>query len=265
MTLAASSRRLAEGAARLAADLPTEIAEVTAGALLAATSFEDGYRLVAERVGHPQYRRSIGSYLEAGAADPGATPQALGYALLAVAASESAHRAGQQVEVVWTGPDTANVPFRRTEQVILQLLDGARDRVTLVSYAVYEIPRVREALVRAAGRGVQLTVILETPDKVEGEHAYSTLRALGRDVAARARVYYWPREHRREQAGKIGKLHAKCLVADGSRIFISSANLTQHAFELNMELGVLITGGKIPGEVEKIFEGLIGAGVVVEG
>ena len=40
------------------------------------------------------------------------------------------------------------------------------------------------ALVRAARRGVSIYVIMETPDKVKGEDEYSTLKALGQDVAA---------------------------------------------------------------------------------
>lgn len=39
-------------------------------------------------------------------------------------------------------------------------------------------------LVRAAKRGVRLSIIIETPDKIEGEDEYSTIKALGQEVAA---------------------------------------------------------------------------------
>ena len=64
-----------------------------------------------------------------------------------------------------TGPGSEAHPFRRTEQAILQILDSARQRITLVSYAVYRIPNVRDALVRAATRGVHITVLVETPNR----------------------------------------------------------------------------------------------------
>jgi len=35
----------------------------------------------------------------------------------------------------------------------------------------------------------------------------------------------------------------KCAVADGEWLFLSSANLTQQAFTINMELGMLVRGG----------------------
>src|SRR5204862_6045731 len=81
-------------------------------------------------------------------------------ALQSAALAEQTHRDSQSVELVWTGPDPEQTPSRRTEQAILQVLDAARTRITLVSFAVYRIPNVGNALVRAAKRGVRLTVIV---------------------------------------------------------------------------------------------------------
>jgi phosphatidylserine/phosphatidylglycerophosphate/cardiolipin synthase-like enzyme len=62
--------------------------------------------------------------------------------------------------------------------------------------------------------------------------------------------------------GKLGILHVKCVIGDGRQLFLSSANLTKYAFSLNMELGVLISGGRTPQKVESIFEGLICQGIL---
>jgi len=98
----------------------------------------------------------------------------------------------QTVELAWTGPDTGIHLFRWPEQAILQALDSARQRIPLVSFAVYKIGNVRDAPVRAAARGVRLTVVVETPEKLDGEAEYSTIRALGDEVTACAAVYFWP-------------------------------------------------------------------------
>jgi phosphatidylserine/phosphatidylglycerophosphate/cardiolipin synthase-like enzyme len=185
-------------------------------------------------------------------------PAVVAVALQTAALSEQQHRDAQTVELVWTGPDVAQNPFRRTEQAILQLLDSAQKRITLVSFAVYNIPNIATALVKAARRGVILTVIVETPEKLGGENEYSTLRALGSDVAACSTVYYWPKDNRRlTEANKPGILHVKCAVADAEWLFLSSANLTQQAFTVNMELGMLVRGGTMPGRVEEQFRRLI--------
>ena len=46
--------------------------------------------------------------------------------------------------------------------------------------------------------------------------------------------------------------------------FISSANLTEYALNINMEMGVLIKGGTLPGQMHSHFHGLIRDGVVEE-
>jgi phosphatidylserine/phosphatidylglycerophosphate/cardiolipin synthase-like enzyme len=139
-------------------------------------------------------------------------------------------------------------------------LDGSRRQI---SYAVYKIPQIREALVVAARRSVMLRIILENPDRQAGQNTYNTLRALGEDVAAVSKVYVWPQEKRvPNPEGHMGILHAKCAVADSRYLFVSSANLTEYAFTVNMELGLLISGGSVPGQVEAHFERLIATGIL---
>jgi hypothetical protein len=72
----------------------------------------------------------------------------------------------------------------------LSSVDDDAQRITLVSYAVHRIPWVREASVRAARPGVRIKVIVETPNRLEGQGEYDTLQALGADVANCAIVYY---------------------------------------------------------------------------
>jgi phosphatidylserine/phosphatidylglycerophosphate/cardiolipin synthase-like enzyme len=137
-------------------------------------------------------------------------------------------------------------------------------RLTVVSYAVYRISRVCDALLRAADRGVAINIVVESPDRIEGEAAYSTLMALGPSVAKRCNVYLWPAEQRqRDDKGKLGILHVKCAVADGNWLFLSSANLTDYAFTLNMELGLLIGGGELPSQVEAHFDRLIETSILM--
>lgn len=73
----------------------------------------------------------------------------------------------------------------------------------------------------------------------------------------------WPKEHRlKDERGRIGSLHAKFAVADRVRLLVSSANLTEFAFNLNMELGVLISGGHGPHEAAKHIDELLRTGVL---
>ncbi len=105
--------------------------------------------------------------------------------------------------------------------------------------------------------------LLASVNRIEGQGEYDCLLAFGANVASACSVYYWPQENRaKDDNGKIGILHVKCAVADGHRMFLSSANFTEYAFTINMELGLLVTGGKLPGQVERHFEKLVSAGTL---
>lgn len=250
-------RTIIEAAHALASVLPSSTVDAIASAIVAGS--ESLRAEVSRRVPHYQHRELAFAFIERWRRDaPSVDSQAVSIALRSSALATQTHRDSQSVELVWTGPELEDAPFRRTEQAILQLLDAAKSRVTLVSYAVYRIPNIGRALIRAAQRGVRLTVIVETPDKIEGEGEYSTLRALGDEVAMCSTVYFWPKENRAVgDNNKPGILHVKCAVADAEWLFLSSANLTQQAFTINMELGVLIRGGTLPARVERQFEQLI--------
>ncbi len=252
-----------EAALKLAGKLPGDVIEQVAQ-IISAHDVSDARSRIADSVPHPHHRSlCLGSFQDWRAKASGVSSAEVAIALRTAACSQRSREADQAVEIVWTGPRSEEVSFRHTEQAILQVLNSAENRILLVSYAVYSIPNIQEAVVRAAKRGVNITVVVETPDKMVVQSEYSTLQALGDDVARCSTVYYWPKENRKaDGSSKLGILHVKCVVSDGRLLFLSSANLTKYAFSLNMELGVLITGGRAPHQIETLFGSLVRAGIL---
>jgi phosphatidylserine/phosphatidylglycerophosphate/cardiolipin synthase-like enzyme len=261
-----SYQLFAEEVGRLVSRLPTSVIESVV-VRLERSNGSDWTSLrgqIALAIPTPDYRGAVLSLLDKWRSkSPDISPQAVAAALATASFIVKKRREDEAVEVVWTGPDQGAIPLRRTEQAILQVINSAQSRVLLVSYAVYAIPNIQEAVVRAAKRGVKITVVVETPDKLDVQNEYSTIKALGDEVAKCSTVYYWPKENRKsDESGKFGILHAKCVVGDGRWLFLSSANLTKYAFDLNMELGVFLTGGIYPGRIELHFFRLIEDGVL---
>lgn len=191
-------------------------------------------------------------------------PTSVALALLAAAKTAERYRGAESVSLIWTGPTSQQVSLRRTDQALLQVVNTAQQRLLIVSFAVYKIEPIRNAIVQAAERGVEIKICIEAPEPSEGKITYYTIQALGHRVVQNAKVYIWPLSKRpRDTQGHHGSLHVKCAVADERLLFLSSANLTEYAFTLNMELGVLISGGKLPGYVAKHFEWLIEDSVLV--
>jgi phosphatidylserine/phosphatidylglycerophosphate/cardiolipin synthase-like enzyme len=211
----------------------------------------------------PNYEEIASELLAARAAqDP--VPDGPALALALAAAREREHAAHQQrVSIVWTGPETDAVPVRRTDQALLELIARANRKLIVVSFAVYKVREVADALIAAAQRACDVVVVLESEAESGGKVTYEMAAALGSDVPAHAKLYTWPYDLRPETgSGKRASLHAKCAVADGERLLVSSANLTEYAFTKNMELGLLVEGGDIPSRVNRHFDALITDGVL---
>ena len=73
--------------------------------------------------------------------------------------------------------------------------------------------------------------------------------------STRPSVYYDPRAL--EQDGLGGVLHAKGVVTDDKVVFVTSANLTEAAFDRNFELGLLVRDHALALSVSSHFRGLI--------
>ncbi len=160
--------------------------------------------------------------------------------------------AGARVEVVVTGPDSPAAPVRLTSEVVRQLIDGAQQRVMLVSFAAYQIPSVIAALDAAVARGVRVELILESPENLEG--------GGGAAVYSKHRTYHWPLDQRDPPGAK---LHAKAVIVESTDVLLTSANMTNAAYSTNIELGVLCRGGDVAKRVQRHFDALITRGVLV--
>ena len=59
--------------------------------------------------------------------EPALPPRSVALALESASAVDEYHRTGEEVQLIWTGPDVSNLPFRRTEQALLECQsDGIR-------------------------------------------------------------------------------------------------------------------------------------------
>ncbi len=215
-------------------------------------------------VPQPEARALVSDFLQMWSTRaPDMTPREVALILRTAAVTTRTIREAQSIELVWTGPLAGRVSMRRTDQALLQVINSAKRTLLIVSFAVYKIPAIAAALVRAAGRGVSIRICVEAPEPSGQKMAYDTIKALGAEVAQSATIYVWPSDKRPVDGnGNTGVLHAKCAIADDRLLFISSANLTDHALNLNIELGTLIYGGAEPGLVAAQFERMIAEGTL---
>ena len=164
----------------------------------------------------------------------------------------------QSTELVWTGPTTPFVSARRTEQALLQVIGAAKQTLFVTSFVAYDVSTIVKALNDASTRGVRISMLLESSQDHGGSIAFDVIGKM-RTLVPLAKLYAW-----RERVAPFadGRVHAKVAVADGDVCFITSANLTGHAMETNMEAGVLISGGHVPRLLEDHLRSLVDTKIV---
>jgi phosphatidylserine/phosphatidylglycerophosphate/cardiolipin synthase-like enzyme len=164
----------------------------------------------------------------------------------------------QSTELVWTGPTTPFVSTRRTEQVLLQVINAAEQTLFITSFVAYDISTIVKALNAAVERGVSVSMLLELSNEYGGNIKFDAIGKM-KSLIPFARLYAW-RERSDEFTG--GSVHAKVAVADEKMCFVTSANLTGHAMDRNMEAGLLLTGGNMPRLLKLHLTALISTRVV---
>lgn len=167
-------------------------------------------------------------------------------------------RSQSKVELVWTGPTTPFAATRRTEQVLLDLISQAQRQLFIVSFVAYDVATIVDALNAASARGVEIRMLLEASTSQGGSLSINPIATM-RSCVPLAELYAWTD---RSLPFTEGRVHAKVVVADANKAFLTSANLTGHALEKNMEAGLLVTGNEVPETLHNHLFALINTKII---
>lgn len=189
--------------------------------------------------------------------------EALSWALRAAFITYCRWKADQHIELLWAGPSPAGqIPARRIDQALYDLIANSKREILLVTFAAAKIQRLTAALSKALQSGVRIRLILEFEEASEGQLSYDALKAFPDALINACEVFYWPVEKReRNQSGRPGKLHAKVAIVDDTAL-VSSANLTDDAFNRNLEVGIMLNNTEFLVSTKAYFDSLVAAGTL---
>ena len=174
-------------------------------------------------------------------------------------------------DLVWSGPEVEGLHSRDTRRVYEELVAGAERSLWISSYAFYDGQKAFRTLADAMAEREQLEVTLllniQRPwnDTTKAE-------TLVQEFAQRFWSDEWPGKRTPNvvydpRALAIGKpdgvLHAKAVVADERIALITSANLTEAAFDRNIEMGLLTRDRQLAASVSRHFRLLIERGLLL--
>jgi hypothetical protein len=173
-------------------------------------------------------------------------------------------------DLVWSGPEIPGLHARDTRRVYEELLGSAERCIWASTYVFADGPKAFATLARRmdAVRGLRVTLLLNIQRRRGDTTAADELVRRFADRfwtcdwpgAVRPAVFYDPRALDLNEAS--GVLHAKAVVADEERVFVTSANLTEAALERNIELGLLVHDRALAASVSRHFQGLIDRGLL---
>lgn len=185
-----------------------------------------------------------------------------------IAERKATARNAVQIEFVVTGPDIRG-EARDTAVVVEQLFNDAKASVLLVGFALYDgqsiFRRLAERLDETPGMDVTLCLDISrhytdtTRDSDLIDKYADDFKARHWSGKRMPKVYFDPRGLMMDGQTRA-VLHAKCIVIDRAAALVTSANPTPAAYTKNIEVGVVVRGGTIPGEISAHFEWLIKAG-----
>ncbi len=193
-------------------------------------------------------------------------------AILDVTLAERSEHDSPAPELVWTGPEGHGATARDTAIVLRELFESARDHVILAGYSFTHAKSVLAPLhTTMKQHGVRATFFVDiTQPKVATQppERHAEL-ALGDFLSANwpfgppyPKLFYDKRAIVPPPPYSI--LHAKCVVIDSKKAFISSANFTMQGQERNIEAGVLLHDAPFAGHLARQWLSLIEAGLVRE-
>jgi phosphatidylserine/phosphatidylglycerophosphate/cardiolipin synthase-like enzyme len=184
--------------------------------------------------------------------------------------SERRARQRPAPELVWSGPERAHATARDTAVVLRDLFDGAKQQVILAGYAFQGGGALMAPLWRAMRERaveVKLFIHLKDVEKLSGSASKRAERAI-RNALDEAwppsdvtpQIFYDPRAL--DPRAGFSSLHAKCVVVDNQRAFVSSANFTDRAQTRNIECGVLLDDPIFASHLARQWLGLVSSGLV---
>lgn len=168
--------------------------------------------------------------------------------------SAAADGSNDGADLVVTAPPSFALKAKPTKVTVDAMLTNARKSILITGYSLSDyFSELVDCIIRKSQEGVLVKFFV---NDIENQKTFDRLcRYQGKFL----RIYNYPK-----QEDKMSALHAKVICVDQQKTLITSANLSYHGQEGNIELGTLIESKKTAKQVEDLFTKLLFNKVFVE-
>jgi phosphatidylserine/phosphatidylglycerophosphate/cardiolipin synthase-like enzyme len=170
--------------------------------------------------------------------------------------------------LVVTGPATSHTENLKTGARFIQVVQHARRELMLATFALYQGDRILEPIHDAMIRipGLEVTLILNVARKYGDRTCNENILEAARLEFSKnwpwsqmPSVWYFPESINMNSVDRAS-MHAKFVIADEERCFITSANFTEAAQKKNIEVGVELSNSHESRGLSRYFKQLMADG-----
>lgn len=158
----------------------------------------------------------------------------------------------EKVDLVATLPSHFKTQALPTISSISELIDSAKTIIMITGYSVSDYAEdLLMKIIEKSRNGVMVKFFLNKHDSADS----SIINKLDMYKGRFLEIYKYS-----EQEDNMAALHAKTISTDNNKTLITSANLSFHGLEKNIELGCLIDSADYAKKLHELFSELINSG-----
>lgn len=159
----------------------------------------------------------------------------------------SSEKKNTSAELVVTAPPSFSIRTKSTKGVVKAMLENAQSSILITGYSLSDyFEDLVDYIIRKSQKGVFVKFYV---NNIESQKCFEKIcRYKGKFL----KIYNYPK-----QDDSMAALHAKVISIDKEETLITSANLSYHGQEANIELGTHIVSKDISKQVEYIFTQLL--------
>lgn len=159
-----------------------------------------------------------------------------------------------KVSLVVTAPPSFSINARTTMNVVSSMIEGAESSILITGYSLSSyFADLVDTIIQKSQSGIFVKFFVNDIDSQDSFE--KLLRYKGRFL----KIYNY-----KKQEDSMAALHAKVISVDQKKTLITSANLSYHGQQGNIELGMLAESKKIAKQLDDVFTKLIFAKVFTE-
>lgn len=160
-----------------------------------------------------------------------------------------------KVELITTAPPSFSLKSKLTKTTVEDMIKKANSCILMTGYSISDyFSELMETIIDKSKKGVFIKIFINNIS-TQGGNTEKLLRYKGKFL----KIYNYSSD-----TDRMAALHAKVISVDQEKTLITSANLSYHGQQGNIEMGTLVESKEYAGKVDDFFTQMIFKKIFIE-